>query len=118
MQAPQGTGASYIRIGNERFDDDRQRAAIDQWLATQGLTIKPEHHFEDLGFNRDTPLETRTGLQALLKAVRGGTVQWVVVDSKDRLRATDPAGLDQVLQTLREHGCELITFEPGEQPRE
>ena len=117
MLAPQGTGASYVRIGNERFDEDRQRAAIEQWLAAQGLSIKREHHYEDLGFNRDTPLETRTGLQQLLSAVRSGAVNWVVVDSTDRLSTTDPGGLDEVLQALREHNCELITFEPGEQPK-
>ena len=117
MQTPQGNGASYIRIGNERFDDERQRAAIDQWLTTQGLTIKREHHYEDLGFNRDTPLETRSGLQELLKAVRDGTIQWVVVDSKDRLSTTDPVGLEEVLETLRECGCELVTFEPDEPPK-
>ena len=112
-QLPTGTGASYVRIGNERFDDERQRESIDEWLAAGGLKIEPVHRYEDIGFNRDTPLETRVGLSKLLAAVRSGKLAWVVVDSRDRFDTTDETGLPLVTRTLQEHNCRLVTFERG-----
>ena len=114
MVQPAGTGAYYIRVANERADDDRQRESILTWLKANDLQVRPEFRFEDEGFNRETPPANRPGLQKMLAGVRSGKLQWVVVDTLDRLKSAEDPGLTAVLQVFKQAGGQLITLETGE----
>lgn len=108
------TGAYYIRVANERADDDRQRESIQNWLAANGLSIPPEFRFEDEGFNRETLPQNRPALQQMLAAVAAGKVKWVVVDTLDRFRSQADPQLMQVAATFHDAGAQLISLETGE----
>lgn len=109
-----GTGAYYIRVANERADDDRQRESIQNWLDANGLEIRAEFRFEDEGFNRETLPQQRPALQQMLAAVDSRKVSWVVVDTLDRLRSQIDPQLAHILPVFQEAGVQLITLETGE----
>jgi DNA invertase Pin-like site-specific DNA recombinase len=76
---------AYVRMSTDRQDlsPAAQRAAIERWASTQGVTVVAWH--EDLGVSGGTPLEERPGLLAAIDAVDAHLAGILVVAKRDRL---------------------------------
>src|SRR3954452_15150318 len=83
---PRGIGARYHRVSDSRQDLERQVGDIDRWLARGNL--KASRVFEDQGGSRDKA-EDRFQFQAMLGAVQARTLDWVVIQTIDRLGFKD-----------------------------
>jgi DNA invertase Pin-like site-specific DNA recombinase len=103
-----GTGASYVRVSQDRHDVQRQRDGLDRWLKANGLTVPAQFRFEDEGFGRDIP-HLRPDFQRMMKCAEAGLFQWIVADRQDRFGTKDKFQFIAFMHRLREAGCQFLT---------
>ncbi len=103
-----GTGAAYVRVSTDEQNPTRQYESIAAFADRYGVAIaSPSHYFIDEGWSRDKA-DKRPRFQQLLREVKGGRIQWIVVDRLDRFGTKDPHQLIAYLYQLRESGCKLF----------
>jgi hypothetical protein len=76
--------------------------------------LKLVRQFEDHGGRRHEAA-IRPDFQLMLKAVRSGEIDWVVVDALDRVGFGDPFECISILHEFRKFGCELWSTQ-GDKP--
>lgn len=108
-QKIQGIGARLLRVSTDRQDTDRQRADISRWEKKHGVSAT--HTFED----RESRLlaEKRADFQRLLRLVEAGGVNWVVIQTTDRLGFKHTFELFEFLSIFLRHGVQLYTAVDG-----
>jgi DNA invertase Pin-like site-specific DNA recombinase len=79
------TAVGYIRVSTEEQQNgpEAQRADIERYAASQGLTVVSWH--ADLGISGATPLDKRPALIDALESVRASRAGILVVAKRDRL---------------------------------
>jgi DNA invertase Pin-like site-specific DNA recombinase len=101
-----GVGAAYIRVGDDQQDTQRQFAAVQGFEGRHKACISKSHWFKDEGWARDKADE-RPEFQRLMKLVKAGRVQWIVVSERDRFGTTDADEFIHYRYLLRKSGCKL-----------
>lgn len=107
-------GAAYIRVSDaDKQDPQSQRTMIGHWEKRKGVTVS--HYYTDTeGRNpRDRP-DKRAGFQRLLADVQAGKLDWVVVDSQDRIDPADPHRMGFYLTIFKDHDCELWSVDESQ----
>jgi DNA invertase Pin-like site-specific DNA recombinase len=95
--------AAYLRVSSDDQESERQREAI----LRLGLSI--DHWYEDsVGHNPRDKAATRPDFQRLLKHVKSGLIDTIVVASLDRFGVKDAYEMGAFFTLLREHGCRLL----------
>jgi DNA invertase Pin-like site-specific DNA recombinase len=102
-----GQGAAYIRVSEDQRDTFSQHTTIQGFAKKHGVTIPPQHWYEDQGWARDTA-DSRPDFQRLMQAVRAGRVNWIVIDSLDRFGMKNAKQLFSYLWDMEEAGCRLF----------
>lgn len=104
--------AAYVRVSSDQQDSTRQRRSIEDWAKRNGVSIV--HWFiDDKGKNPRDKSDKRLDFQRLLKLIRTGAVDVVVVDSQDRFGVKDNAEFWKYVSELRDNGCELWSVAQG-----
>lgn len=113
-----GQGAVLLRVSSNRQETDRQITTLVSWLGKKGYEVpdKPKDFGKEirkLGLrlyedkeSRDMG-EHRPDFQRLLTEAQQGEVQWVVVESHDRLGYTDEVELSHFIYLFRRSKCRL-----------
>lgn len=101
----QGVGARLLRVSTDRQDTERQLRDIERWERQQGVQASLE--FED----KESRLlsERREEFQRLLTHVDNRTVNWVVIQSTDRLGFKHTFELFEILGRFLRNGVRLYT---------
>ncbi len=76
---------AYIRVStdDQALGPDAQRAAINRWAGSQGVTIADWH--EDIGVSGGAEIDRRPGLMGALQALTSHSAGLLVVAKRDRL---------------------------------
>jgi DNA invertase Pin-like site-specific DNA recombinase len=90
-------------VSTTRQDTERQVADIDRWLARGGITAA--YVWQDHG-SRDKA-EERPEFQAMLATVKSRGLDWIVIQSTDRLGFKDAYELFEFISIFRKHDVEL-----------
>jgi DNA invertase Pin-like site-specific DNA recombinase len=101
-----GPGAAYVRVSGDDQETERQHEAARAFERRHGVSIPPEHYFEDHGWARDQAAR-RPAFQRLLGKADAGLVRWIVVDQIDRFGFADQWELAEMILRLRKAGCRL-----------
>jgi DNA invertase Pin-like site-specific DNA recombinase len=100
---PSGVGGRYHRVSTTKQDTERQIADIDRWLARGDISA--QHVFEDHA-PRDKA-EERVQFQAMLKMVQARDLDWVVIQSIDRLGFKDTYEFFEFVSIFRRNNVQL-----------
>jgi DNA invertase Pin-like site-specific DNA recombinase len=106
---PQGVGARLIRVSSDKQDTERQISDCKRWEKEQGVAAT--HFFED----KESRLvaEKRPEFQKLLQYVQNGRVNWVVIQSQDRLGFKHSYEFFEFLSLFLKHKVQLFTSKDG-----
>jgi DNA invertase Pin-like site-specific DNA recombinase len=106
---PTGVGARLIRVSGERQDTERQVKDCERWEREQGVTAS--YIFED----KESRLlaERREGFQRLMEYVRTQRVNWVVIQTIDRLGFKQSYELFEFIGEFMKHEVRLFTSLDG-----
>jgi DNA invertase Pin-like site-specific DNA recombinase len=102
---PTGIGARLVRVSGDRQDTERQIKDCERWEREQGLT--PTYVFEDKESRFLS--ERREGFQRLMEYVRTQRVNWVVIQTTDRLGFKHSYELFEFIGAFLKHGVHLFT---------
>jgi DNA invertase Pin-like site-specific DNA recombinase len=109
---PDGTrGAAYVRVsyGEDEDTSESQRAAIREWAARHGLKITV--WYQDIeGRNSRHKAERREEFQRMLRDIRAGRLDWVVVRSQDRFGVKHQHEFGKFICEFIDHDCQLWTI--------
>ena len=103
-------GAAYVRIslGEEDDDSQAQRTAIKEWEQRHGLKIGV--WYQDIeGRNSRHKAEQREEFQRMLKDVKAGRLDWVVVRSQDRFGVKHQHEFGKFVCEFIDADCQLWT---------
>jgi DNA invertase Pin-like site-specific DNA recombinase len=106
---PTGIGARLIRVSGDRQDTERQIKDCERWEREQGIT--PNYVFEDK--ESRFLAERREGFQRLMEYVRTQKVNWVVIQTTDRLGFKHSYELFEFIGAFLKHGVHLFTALDG-----
>jgi DNA invertase Pin-like site-specific DNA recombinase len=106
---PTGVGARLIRVSGERQDTERQIKDCERWEREQGVI--PTYIFEDK--ESRFLAERREGFQRLMEHVRAHRVNWVVIQTIDRLGFKQSYELFEFIGEFMKHGVRLFTSLDG-----
>ena len=101
--SPRGTGGRYHRVSTTRQDTERQVADIDRWLDT--MKVSTSQTWEDHD-SRDKA-EQRYDFQRMLSAVRSRSVDWIVIQTIDRLGFKDTYEFFSFINEFRANNVQL-----------
>lgn len=109
MQKISGVGARLLRVSTDRQDFDRQIADIERWEREQGV------HAKETFTDKESRLlaEKRDEFQKLLVKVDNRLVNWVVIQSTDRLGFKHSYELFETIGRFMRAGASLFTALDG-----
>jgi site-specific DNA recombinase len=102
-------GVAYIRISSDKQDVESQKESIQRWLDRHDLSVMT--WYQDVGA-RDLAFK-RQDFQQLLRAVQAGLIDWIVIDSLDRIGVRDGLDFSRLVCELRDNDCELWSVVKG-----
>lgn len=100
--------AAYIRVSSRGQHLEMQRHAIDRAAALRGDVVAELYEEK-----RTASVLARPELDRLRAAVRAGAVRRLYVFRIDRLTRTGIRDTFELVEELRQHGCELVTASDG-----
>lgn len=98
--------AAYVRVSSDKQDVTRQRENITAWTTRNGAA--PIWYEDSDGKNPRHRSDKRQSFQDLLKAVKAGRFERIIVDSQDRFGTKDAFEWGKLISILRDNDCELI----------
>lgn len=107
-----GTGAAYVRVSGDKQEVQRQLDSVSAFGKRNEVKISPQHWYED-HMPRDLSAK-RPDFQRMLKAIRAGAIQWVIVDQIDRFGFADEWELVDLIRELRTANCKLYDAKEDE----
>lgn len=110
---PNQIGAVYRRVSTDKQDAERQKEAVERWLASNDLTVNDDRVYEDIGWSRHEAVR-RPEFNRMLREVDHGRIHWIVVDRQDRFECGDKFEFIATLHRLRKAGCKLYTADDVE----
>ncbi len=109
---PKGTrGAAYVRIslGEDEDSSETQRTAIKEWAERHGIKIGT--WYQDIeGRNSRHKADQREQFQRMLKDIKAGRLDWVVVRSQDRFGVAHQHEFGKFVCEFIDHDCQLWTI--------
>jgi DNA invertase Pin-like site-specific DNA recombinase len=108
--APTGTrGVAYLRISTDNQDTTSQRTSIQKWLTANGLKVQA--WYTDVGSRHEA--YKRAEFQLLMKRVRAGEIDWIVVVSKDRFGTKNSYEFGRFASELQDNDVQLWSVTGG-----